>query len=64
MDVLTLESTIISVSIGQIRCFLMMNSFLAGGHFFFLLIIFANDFDPDQDQHYVSPDLDPKHLTL
>ena len=28
------------------------------------LITFANSFDPDQDRHGVSPDLDPNRLTL
>ena len=29
-----------------------------------LLITFANSLDPDQDRHYVGPDLDPNCLTL
>ena len=32
--------------------------------FSFLLIPFANNFDPDQDSQIVSSDLDPKLLTL
>ena len=33
-------------------------------HFFRLLITFANCLDPDQDRHYVGPDLGPNRLTL
>ena len=25
-------------------------------------IVVSNSLDPDQDQHYVGPDLDPNHL--
>ena len=34
------------------------------GDFCRLLMTFANSLEPDQDQQYVGPDLDPKHLTL
>ena len=40
------------------------NSFLASGHFCHLMVTFSNSLDPDQDRHNVSPDLDPKCLTL
>ena len=36
----------------------------AGGDFCHLLITFANNLDPDQDRHFVGPDLDPNCLTL
>ena len=37
-----------------------LNSFLASGYFCHLLMTFANSLDPDQDRHFVSPDLDGK----
>ena len=43
---------------------MVTNSFLARGDFCHLLITFANILDPDQDPQSVSPDLDPKRLTL
>ena len=36
----------------------------ASGDFCHLLVAFANSLDPDQDQHFVGPDLDPNLLTL
>ena len=39
-------------------------SFLASGHFCYLLITFANSLDPDQDRQNVGPDLVPNHLPL
>ena len=39
-------------------------TFLGSGDFCCLLITLTNILDPDQDRHDVSPDLDPKHLTL
>ena len=49
---------------GRQRINQMLNSFLAGGDFFRLLITFANTLDPDQDQHSIGPDLGKKNLTL
>ena len=43
-------------------CF-YVNSLLASGDFFHLPITFSNSLDPDQDQHFVSLDLDPNCLT-
>ena len=40
------------------------NSFLANIDFRCLLITFANNLDPDQDQRSVGPDLDPTRFTL
>ena len=40
-----------------------MNTFLASGNFFRLLIRFAKSLDPDQDRQDVGPDLDPNSLT-
>ena len=37
----------------------LINSFLASGNFCRLLITNANSLDPDQDQHFVGPDLNP-----
>ena len=45
-------------------CFFIANSLLASGDFCRLLITFAKSLDPDQDQHSVSPDLDPNSLCL
>ena len=42
----------------------LLNTFLASGDFCHLLITFANSLDPDQDRHYVCPDLDPNCETL
>ena len=36
----------------------------ASEEFCHLLITFANSLDTDQDGHFVSPDLDPNHLTF
>ena len=41
-----------------------INSFLASGDFYRLLITFANSWDPDQERQIVGPDLDPNCLTL
>ena len=43
-----------------------MNSFLASDNFChrYMLLTFANDLDPDQDEQNVRPDLNPNHLTL
>ena len=41
-----------------------MDSFLASSDFCYLLIIFANILDPDQDRLNVGPDLDPNCLPL
>ena len=38
--------------------------FLASDDFCRRLITFANSLDPDQDRHYVGPDLDPNRLTF
>ena len=40
------------------------NSFPASDYFCRLLIIFANNLDPDQARCFVGPDLDPNCLTL
>ena len=37
----------------------LLNSFLVSCHLCCLLLTFANSLDPDQDQHFVGPDLDP-----
>ena len=42
----------------------VLNSSLASGDFYRLLITFANSLDPDQDRQNVGPDLDPNCLTL
>ena len=42
----------------------MLNSFLASGDQYRLLVTFANSLDPDQDRQNVGPDLDPNRLTL
>ena len=42
----------------------IFNSVSASGNFCRLLITFANSLDPDQDRHYVGPDLDPNRLIL
>ena len=44
--------------------FQTLNPFFASGDFCHLLIAFANSLNPDQDRHFVGPDLDPNHLTL
>ena len=36
-----------------------LNSFIASGNFFRLLITFANSLEPNQDRQNVDPDLDP-----
>ena len=41
-----------------------INSFLASGNFCRLLITVANSLDPDQDRHFVGPDLDPSGVIL
>ena len=45
-------------------CILWIDSSLASGDFCLLLIIFANNLDPDHDSQNVGPDLDPNCLTL
>ena len=42
----------------------MIHTFMRVATFCHLLITFANSFYPDQDRHYVCPDLDPNSLTL
>ena len=41
-----------------------VNSFLACGHFYRLLITFVNSLSTDQAKQKVRPDLDPNCLTL
>ena len=41
----------------------VFNSLPASGDFCYLLIIFANNLDPDQAQQNARPDLDPNCLT-
>ena len=48
----------------SVSIILRLNSFLASGNFYHLLISFANSLDPDQDRQNVGPDLDPNCLTL
>ena len=43
--------------------FQYFNSFLVGGDFSCLLILFAKSLIPDQDGQNVGPDLDPNRLT-
>ena len=45
----------------DLACYIVqrVNSFLASGDFFRLLITFVNSLDPDQDRQKVGPDLDP-----
>ena len=42
----------------------MLSSFFARSDFCCMLVTFANNLDPDQDQWNVVPDLDPNGLTL
>ena len=37
---------------------------IISGNFCCLAITFANSLYPDQDQHFVGPDLDPNYLSL
>ena len=41
-----------------------VNSFLASGNVFHLLITFANSLNPDQDRQNISPNLDPNCLVI
>ena len=50
--------------IEQVTRILIFNSLPASGKFCRLLIIFANNLDPDQDQQNVTPDPNPNCLTL
>ena len=60
--ILKLESLRMCVS--ECRVNVLLNSFLARGDFYHLLITFANSLDPDQERQNFSPDLDPNCLTL
>ena len=48
----------------MIGLYITINSFLVSSSFCCLLMTFASCLDPDQDQHFVSPDLEATHLTL
>ena len=50
--------------VSEYTCSTFINSFLASGDFWHLLITFANSLDPDQDRQNVGPDLDPNRLAL
>ena len=41
-----------------------LSDLFASEEFCRLLLTFANNLDPDQDGHFVCPDLDPNHLTF
>ena len=41
-----------------------LNSFLASGEFYSLLITFANSLDPEQDQQNAGLDQNPNHLIV
>ena len=41
-----------------------LNSFLASGNFWHLLIAFANSLNPEKGRQNLGPDLDPNHLTF
>ena len=55
----------LSLHFGPDKCSFhsFLGSFLASRDFYHLLITFANSLDPDQDQLFVSHDLDPNLVT-
>ena len=61
---LALQTKNIILSVLHKLCKPGINSFLASGDFYSLLITFANSLDPDQDRQNVGPDLGPNRSTL
>ena len=53
---------ILESAVRKIGLVVRVNPFYASGDFCHQMITFANNLDPDQDQHVVGPDLDPNRL--